>query len=245
LLLGLVEKSLFLDAEELGLDPAELGLDPAERGLDSAELGLDPAELGLDPAERVLDPAERALDLAERERADAAQYVPFVSFPPTCLRSRMPSPSAQFAALGLALPTPPKAVAAYVPFVRSGNLVFVSGQLPFVSGKLLAVGPVPSQTSVEDAKAAARQCGLNALAILADALGVADPTSLDRVKRIVKLGVFVCSDVGFTQQPQVANGASELMEQIFGEAGKHARAAVGNIALPLGASVEVELIAEV
>jgi enamine deaminase RidA (YjgF/YER057c/UK114 family) len=142
--------------------------------------------------------------------------------------------------LGLVLPPAPKPVAAYIPFVRTGNLVYISGQLPFQDGKLLATGPVPSVTSVEAAAAAARQAVLNGLAVLADAAG-----GLDRVQRIVRVGVFVCSDAGFAEQPKVANGASELLQQIFGEAGRHARAAVGNIALPLGASVEVELLAEV
>jgi enamine deaminase RidA (YjgF/YER057c/UK114 family) len=143
--------------------------------------------------------------------------------------------------LSITLPPAPKPVAAYIPAVRTGNLIFVSGQLPFSSGQLLATGPVPSKTSLEAAQAAARQCILNALSILADQLG----GDLDRVERIVRLGVFVCSDAGFTEQPKVANGASELLQQIFGERGRHARAAVGSIALPLGASVEVEMIAEV
>jgi enamine deaminase RidA (YjgF/YER057c/UK114 family) len=116
----------------------------------------------------------------------------------------------------------------------------VSGQLPFQDGKLIATGSVPSKTSIEAAAAAARQCVLNGLAVLADAAG-----GLDRIHKIIRVGVFVCSDAGFTEQPKVANGASELLQQIFGEAGRHARAAVGNIALPLGASVEVELLAEI
>ncbi|MDZ4830597.1 MAG: RidA family protein [Phycisphaerae bacterium] len=149
--------------------------------------------------------------------------------------------AARLAELSITLPVAPKPVAAYVPAVRTGNLIFVSGQLPMASGQLLATGPVPSRTSLDAANAAARQCGLNALAILADQLG----GDLDRVERIVRLGVFVCSDLGFTDQPKVANGASELFQQVFGEKGRHARAAVGSIALPLGASVEVELIAEV
>jgi enamine deaminase RidA (YjgF/YER057c/UK114 family) len=157
-------------------------------------------------------------------------------------------PSARFASLQLTLPTPPKAVAAYVPSCRTGTLLYVSGQLPFDQGKLLTTGPVPSAVSIEAAKAAARQCGLNALAIIADALstpGQAGPAALDRVARVVRLGVFVCSDAGFSQQPAIANGASELMEQVFGETGRHARAAVGSIALPLGATVEVEVLVEV
>jgi len=143
--------------------------------------------------------------------------------------------------LGLALPAAPKPVAAYVPWVRSGQLVFVSGQIPFADGKLLHTGPVPSAVTVENARLAARQCALNGLAIVADALG----GDLNRVSRIVRLGVFVCSDPGFVDQPKVANGASELLQEIFGEAGRHARAAVGSIALPLGATVEVEMVVEV
>ena len=149
------------------------------------------------------------------------------------------SPTDRLKVLGLTLPPAPKPVAAYVPFVRTGNLVYVSGQLPFQDGKLIATGSVPSKTSIEAAAAAARQCVLNGLAVLADAAG-----GLDRIHKIIRVGVFVCSDAGFTEQPKVANGASELLQQIFGEAGRHARAAVGNIALPLGASVEVELLAE-
>lgn len=147
----------------------------------------------------------------------------------------------RIAELGLTLPPAPKPVAAYIPFVRSGSLLFVSGQLPMRDGALMATGAVPSAVSVEDAARAARQCVLNALAVLADALG----GDLDRVVRIVRVGVFVCSDAGFGEQPKVANGASELLQQIFGETGRHARAAVGSIALPLKATVEVELVAEV
>jgi enamine deaminase RidA (YjgF/YER057c/UK114 family) len=105
---------------------------------------------------------------------------------------------------------------------------------------VLSRGVIPSQVSVEEGAAAARQAALNGLAVLAEAAG-----GLDKVRRIVRVGVFVCSDAGFTEQPKVANGASEFLQQVFGEAGRHARAAVGNIALPLGACVEVELLAEV
>ena len=143
--------------------------------------------------------------------------------------------------LGLKLPAAPKPVAAYVPAVRTGNLIFVSGQIPFADGKLLCTGPVPSVVSIDQARAAARQCVLNGLAVLLDVMGV----NLDHVARIVRLGVFVCSDAGFGDQPKVANGASELLQEIFGESGRHARAAVGSIALPLGATVEVEMIVEV
>ena len=143
--------------------------------------------------------------------------------------------------LKITLPEAPKPVAAYVPAVKTGNLVYVSGQIPFQDGKLLATGPVPSQTSLNEAQEAAKQCVLNALAILDYTLR----GDLDRIRRIVKLGVFVYSDSDFTEQPKVANGASELLQEIFGESGRHARAAVGSVALPLGASVEVEMIVEV
>lgn len=143
--------------------------------------------------------------------------------------------------MGVSLPEAPKPVAAYVPAVRVGDLVYLSGQIPLLNGSLLATGPVPSVVGVADARQAARQCLLNGLAVLADALD----GDLDRVRRIVRLGVFVASDPGFTDQPQVANGASELLIEIFGEAGRHTRAAVGSVALPLGATVELEMIAEV
>jgi enamine deaminase RidA (YjgF/YER057c/UK114 family) len=142
--------------------------------------------------------------------------------------------------LSIVLPAAPKPVAAYVPAVRTGNLIAVSGQLPMQNGQLLMTGPVRAEM-VPQAQAAARQCALNALAIVADQLG----GSLDGVVRIVRLGVFVCCEAGFADQPKVANGASEVLQQIFGDAGRHARAAVGSIALPLGASVEVEMLVEV
>ena len=141
--------------------------------------------------------------------------------------------------LGVSLPAAPTPVAAYVPFVTAGRLVFISGQIPLRDGKLIAAGSVPSVISVDEARAAAHQCALNALAVLASAL----EGDLDRVERIVRLGVFVCSDPGFTDQPTVANGASEFLVEVFGEHGRHARAAVGSVALPLGAAVEVEMTA--
>ncbi len=143
--------------------------------------------------------------------------------------------------LGIQLPPAPRPVAAYLPAVRSGNLVFTAGQIPLLDGALTAQGPVPSAVSLEEARLAARQCGLNGLAVVADQLG----GDLERVERIVRLGVFVCSDPGFTDQPLVANGASELLGEIFGDRGRHARAAVGSVALPLGATVEVEMLAQV
>ncbi|MFM7800146.1 MAG: RidA family protein [Planctomycetota bacterium] len=148
---------------------------------------------------------------------------------------------AKLAELGLTLPAAPKPVAAYVPAVRSGNLVYISGQLPMKDGQLLATGPVPSKCSPEAANTAARQCVLNGLAVLGDQVG----GDFSRVVRVVRVGAFVQSDDGWTEQPKVANGGSELLQQVFGEAGRHARAAVGTNALPLGASVEIELLVEV
>jgi enamine deaminase RidA (YjgF/YER057c/UK114 family) len=144
-------------------------------------------------------------------------------------------------AAGIALPEAPKPVAAYVPAVKVGNLVFVSGQIPLQDGSLLATGPVPSAVSPDQAAEAARQCAVNALAVLSTMVD----GDLDRVRRIVRVGVFVASDPGFEGQPQVANGASELLLEVFGDAGRHARAAVGSVALPLGATVELEMTADV
>ncbi len=142
---------------------------------------------------------------------------------------------------GISLPPAPRPVASYVPAVRVGDLVFVSGQIPVRAGEVVTTGPVPSVVKPEAAREAARLCAINALAVLAAELG----GDLDRVRRIVRLGVFVTSDPGFTGQPQVANGASDLLSEVFGEAGRHARAAVGSIALPLGATVELEMVAQV
>ncbi len=144
-------------------------------------------------------------------------------------------------ALSIRLPEAPRPVAAYVPWVRSDRLLYVSGQIPFCDGALLATGPVPTAVSVEVAMQAARQCALNGLAVAADALD----GRLDRVRRVVRIGVFVACDPGFEAHPQVANGASELLIEVFGDRGRHARAAVGAPSLPRGASVEVELLFEV
>jgi len=143
--------------------------------------------------------------------------------------------------LGITLPPAPKPVASYVPFARSGNLVFISGQLPSREGKVVYAGPVPTTHSIEQGNEAAKLCAINAIAVLKDACG----GDLDKVVRIVRLGVFVQSADGFDGQPKVANGASDLMLAVFGEAGRHARAAVGTNALPLNAAVEVELLAEI
>jgi len=146
---------------------------------------------------------------------------------------------AKLAELGLALPVPAAPVAAYVPVVVAGGLAHVSGQLPFVGGTLVT-GRLGENVSLEQGTAAAQACGLMILAQLKAALG-----SLSRVERIVKLGAFVNSTGDFTDQPKVANGASELMAAVFGEAGRHARSAVGVPVLPLGAAVEVDVIVAV
>jgi enamine deaminase RidA (YjgF/YER057c/UK114 family) len=146
---------------------------------------------------------------------------------------------AKLAELGLELPEPAAPVAAYVPVVVAGGLAHVSGQLPFIDG-VLVKGRLGAEVSIGEGYEAARACGLMILAQLRAALG-----SLDRVERIVKLGAFVNSTGTFTDQPKVANGASELMAALFGEAGRHARSAVGVTVLPLGAAVEVDAIVAV
>lgn len=145
----------------------------------------------------------------------------------------------RLAELGLTLPTAAAPVAAYIPVVVAGGLAHVSGQLPFIDGKLVT-GRLGEDVTVEQGNAAAQACGLMILAQLKAALG-----SLSRVERIVKLGGFVNASGDFTDQPKVINGASELMVAVFGDAGKHARSAFGVAAIPLGACVEIELIAEV
>ncbi len=145
----------------------------------------------------------------------------------------------RLAELGISIPAVTKPVAAYVPAVTSGNLVFTAGQLPFVEGALPATGKVGAEVSPDDAVGYARTAVLNALAAAQSVIG-----SLDRVTRVVKVVVFVASPAGFTGQPAVANGASTVLGEIFGEAGAHARSAVGVAVLPLDAPVEVELILE-
>ena len=147
--------------------------------------------------------------------------------------------TARLAELGLALPPVVPPVAAYVPAVRTGSLVYTSGQLPMVDGAMAATGLVGGPVSPETAKEQARVCALNALAAI-DAL-----VGLDSVTRVVKVVGFVASAPGFTGQPGVVNGASELLGEVFGDAGRHARSAVGVAVLPLDAPVEVELIVEV
>lgn len=147
----------------------------------------------------------------------------------------------RLASLGYELPKVAAAVGTYVPALQSGSHVFVSGQLCVRDGQPVAVGPVPSRVSVEEAQAATRQCVLNALA----AVGQAIDGDWSRLVRIVRLGVYVYSDGDFHEQHLVANGGSELLGDLLGEAGRHVRAAVGCSALPLGATVEAELTAEV
>jgi enamine deaminase RidA (YjgF/YER057c/UK114 family) len=146
----------------------------------------------------------------------------------------------RLAEMGLELPPVPPPVASYVPVVVSGSLAFVSGQVPMAEGKLLWSGKLGRDLGIEEGTEAARRCAIQALAALREELG-----SLDRVRRIVKLTVWVASAEGFTDQPRVANGASDLLAEVFGEAGRHARAAVAAPELPLGAPVEVEVLAEI
>ncbi len=150
------------------------------------------------------------------------------------------SPEERLAALGLTLPKVMTPLAAYVPAVRTGDYVYTAGQLPFVDGALPATGKVGAGVSVAEASALARICALNALAAVASVTG-----GLSAVRRIVKVTGFVSSAPDFTAQAQVINGASELLIEVFGEAGRHARSAVGMAVLPLDTPVEVELIAEV
>jgi enamine deaminase RidA (YjgF/YER057c/UK114 family) len=149
------------------------------------------------------------------------------------------SVTARLAELGIDLPPVVKPVAAYVPAVRTGNLVYTAGQLPMQDGALPRTGKVGAEVTAEDAKALARVCALNALAAVGSVVGI------DEVTRVVKVVGFVASAPGFSGQPGVVNGASELFGEVFGEAGAHARSAVGVSELPLDAPVEVELIVEV
>ncbi|MGH3415099.1 MAG: RidA family protein [Actinocrinis sp.] len=150
------------------------------------------------------------------------------------------TPEQRLAALGLTVPSVAKPLAAYVPALRSGSLVFTSGQLPTVDGKLLRTGKVGAQVSAEEAKKLAERCALNALAAVKAEIG-----ELSWVVRVVKVVGFVASAPDFTGQPGVINGASELLGTVFGEAGAHARSAVGVAVLPLDAPVEVELTVEI
>jgi enamine deaminase RidA (YjgF/YER057c/UK114 family) len=149
------------------------------------------------------------------------------------------TPSARLGELGIELPAVAKPLAAYVPAVRTGNLVYTAGQLPLADGNLLLSGKVGDEVSPEEGKALARTCALNALAAVDALVGV------DSITRVVKVVGFVASAPGFTGQPGVINGASELFADVFGDAGAHARSAVGVAELPLDAPVEVEVIVEV
>jgi enamine deaminase RidA (YjgF/YER057c/UK114 family) len=150
------------------------------------------------------------------------------------------TPEEKLAELGLAVPEVAKPVAAYIPAVRSGNHVFTSGQLPMRDGQLIYAGKVGGEVTAEEAVECARQCALNALAAVRAEVG-----ELSAIKRIVKVVAFVSSTPDFTGQPGVANGASELFGEVFGDRGQHARSAVGVPVLPLDAPVEVELVVEV
>lgn len=152
----------------------------------------------------------------------------------------MSSPEERLAELGLSLPSVAAPLAAYAPAVRSGDHVYTSGQLPMVEGKLAATGKVGAGVSAEDAKALAQTCALNALAAIKAEIG-----DLSHVRRVVKVVGFVASAPDFTGQPGVVNGASELLGEMFGDRGVHARSAVGVAVLPLDAPVEVELVVEV
>ncbi len=147
---------------------------------------------------------------------------------------------AHLADLGITLPTATAPVANYVPYVISGNLVHISGQITMENGELKFVGKLGKDYQVEDGQKAARLCALNLVAQLKSAIG-----DLDKVTRVVKLNAFVNSDPAFTDQPKVVNGASDTMVEIFGDAGKHARSAVGVASLPLGVAVEIDGIFEI
>ena len=142
--------------------------------------------------------------------------------------------------MGIVLPEIPKPVATYIPAKQTGNLVFTAGQLPMVNGELISKGLLGQDVEIDEANKAARICTLNALAAIKGVIG-----DLDRIKQIVRVVGYVASVPTFTQQPAVVNGASELLLEIFGENGKHARSAVGMAVLPLNASVEIELTVEV
>lgn len=141
--------------------------------------------------------------------------------------------------LGIIIPNAPAPVAAYVPARLVGNQLFVSGQIPIENGTLIATGRVPDEVPEQLARTCARQCALNGLAVAKAALG-----SLDRIKSVVRVGCFVASGPGFGGQPGIANEASELLVAIFGDAGRHARAAVGSVSLPLNVPVEIEFLFE-
>jgi enamine deaminase RidA (YjgF/YER057c/UK114 family) len=149
-------------------------------------------------------------------------------------------PEAQLAAMGITLPTPAKPVAAYIPARRSGNLLYISGQIPMRDGALIATGRVPDAVSLEKARECAKQCAINGLAAAKAELG-----SLRKIRQVIRVGCFVACIDGYGDQPKIANGASEFLVEVFGESGRHARAAVGTNSLPLNIPVEVEFLFEV
>jgi enamine deaminase RidA (YjgF/YER057c/UK114 family) len=146
----------------------------------------------------------------------------------------------KLATLNITLPTPPKPAGSYIPVVKTGNLVFVSGQIPMKDGQVQFKGQVPTSISVEDAQKAAKLCMINVLAQLKSELG-----TLDKISRIVRVSGFVSSSQEFYEHPKIINAASDLLFEIFGEKGKHARIAVGVASLPLNSAVEIDLIAEI
>ena len=147
---------------------------------------------------------------------------------------------ARIAELGLKIPAVPAPLAAYVPAVRTGNYVYTSGQLPFLNGELIATGHVHAEVDLDTAVLCARQCAINALAAVKSVAG-----SLDEIEQIVKVVGFVAAPNDFSQHPLIVNGASELLGQIFGDAGNHARSAVGVASLPMDAPVELEMIVRI
>lgn len=142
--------------------------------------------------------------------------------------------------LGITLPVPPKPAGSYIPVVKTGSLLFVSGQIPMKEGKVVFQGKVPSSISIEDAQKAAKLCTINALAQIK-----AELDTLDKISRIVKVSGFVNSSQDFVEQPKIINAASDLLFEIFGDKGKHSRIAVGVASLPLNSSVEIDLIVEI
>jgi enamine deaminase RidA (YjgF/YER057c/UK114 family) len=146
-------------------------------------------------------------------------------------------PSEKLKQLGIALPAVAKPIGSYVPALWIGNLVYISGQLPMREGKLIAIGKVPAEIKLEDAAAGARKAAINAVAAAADVIG-----GVDNIARVVHCRVYVSSSAGFTDQPKVANGASNVLADIFGGEGRHARAAVGVSELPMNAAVELEIV---
>jgi enamine deaminase RidA (YjgF/YER057c/UK114 family) len=150
------------------------------------------------------------------------------------------SAEAKLQELGITLPEAPKPIAAYVPFVRSGNMVFTSGQIAVEGGEVKFKGKIGSDLTPDQGYQASRLCAINTLSVLKSAIG-----SLDKVEQIIKVVVFINSAAGFTAQAAVANGASEFYQQVFGEAGRHARSAVGVAELPLDTAVEVEIVARI